>query len=176
MPKQHAKASSSEDELYEVEDIVAQRCTDEGMEYLVKWKGYSASQNTWEPLCNLGQAQQVLKAFELRQRSDPVPDSTQRRKRLRTMTPPDSPVPTPKTKSTYRDEDSAEEYDSSPPRKPSKRKGSLEILSVRADRSGDLIWTVRNTEGERMDMDLERVKRKAPIALIDFLVSKLRFA
>lgn len=32
--------------------------------YLVKWKGYPSSQNTWEPKKNLSHAADLLKAFD----------------------------------------------------------------------------------------------------------------
>lgn len=36
-------------ESYEVEQILNHRAGEHGYEYLVKWKGYDAEYNTWEP-------------------------------------------------------------------------------------------------------------------------------
>merc|ERR1712209_351956 len=50
---------------YEVETVVSKRDTDEGkVEYLVKWKGYDASDNTWEPVENLESSQELIDEFE----------------------------------------------------------------------------------------------------------------
>ena len=52
-----------EDETYEVEKIVAERQTEGGTLYLVKWKGYDGSENTWEPIENLVGAEEALEEF-----------------------------------------------------------------------------------------------------------------
>ena len=38
------------------ESIVAQRYTGKRTQYLVRWKGYAAEENTWEPLSSLSNA------------------------------------------------------------------------------------------------------------------------
>jgi hypothetical protein len=38
---------------YEVEEIVKHRHMGQGNQYLIKWKGYPHSENTWEPERNL---------------------------------------------------------------------------------------------------------------------------
>jgi chromobox protein 5 len=37
------------DDRYEIERIVDKRYRNNGIEYLIKWRGYPDSQNTWEP-------------------------------------------------------------------------------------------------------------------------------
>ena len=51
-PKKIQKRDS--DNEWDVEEIVDKRETDGKIEYLVKWKDYSADANTWEPAENLG--------------------------------------------------------------------------------------------------------------------------
>jgi hypothetical protein len=40
-------------EEYEVESILQHRRVGQGYQYLIKWKDYPHSENTWEPSCNL---------------------------------------------------------------------------------------------------------------------------
>ena len=51
------------DEEFEVESIVAHREGKKGREYLVRWKGYSPAENTWEPARNLKNASDKLQAY-----------------------------------------------------------------------------------------------------------------
>jgi len=48
-----------EEEQYEVEEILQQK----GQEYLIKWKGYPTSENTWEPEENLNRCRNLLRKF-----------------------------------------------------------------------------------------------------------------
>ena len=51
--------------FYEVEKIVDKRTNKYGLvEYLVKWKGYSSSDNTWEPKKNLKKLTQIIDEYE----------------------------------------------------------------------------------------------------------------
>ena len=52
-------------EEYEVECIVDKRVRYKKLQYLVKWKGYPEYENTWEPINNLSNAQEAVKAYEL---------------------------------------------------------------------------------------------------------------
>jgi hypothetical protein len=49
---------------YEVEKIVDKKISAGKPLYLVKWKGYDSSENTWEPLKHLDKCGTVLKDFE----------------------------------------------------------------------------------------------------------------
>ena len=53
---------------YEVEAILAHRKRGRQMLYLVKWKGYDPSNNTWEPETNLSNADEILSEYK-RQRN-----------------------------------------------------------------------------------------------------------
>jgi hypothetical protein len=57
-------AEENETIEYEVEDIKDQRITTTGQkEYLVKWKRYDETDNTWEPEENLQNAKAILRKF-----------------------------------------------------------------------------------------------------------------
>ncbi|KAL6065753.1 Chromobox protein 5 [Balamuthia mandrillaris] len=56
-------AGEEEEDIYEVERIVDKRKKGRGVEYLIKWKGYPASANTWEKRSNLF-CEELLEEFE----------------------------------------------------------------------------------------------------------------
>jgi hypothetical protein len=57
---------SEEESDYEVDHIVDRRGTRSKLEYRVRWKGYGAEDDTWEPLNNLDNARAKVKTFEKR--------------------------------------------------------------------------------------------------------------
>lgn len=49
---------------YEVEHIVDHKSSKNGTKYLIRWKGYTAVDDTWEPEKNLANCQEVLKEYQ----------------------------------------------------------------------------------------------------------------
>ena len=49
---------------YEVKAIVTHKPQGQRNLYLVKWKGYPTSDNTWEPVRNLDNAKQILEEYK----------------------------------------------------------------------------------------------------------------
>lgn len=47
---------------YEVETILKHKKTNDGLKYLIRWKGYDSSEDTWEKECNLN-CPQILKKY-----------------------------------------------------------------------------------------------------------------
>lgn len=58
--------SSPEEEEYEVEEVVDKRTKRGKPEYLIKWKGWSHDDNTWEPESNLD-CKKMIEDFEKKQ-------------------------------------------------------------------------------------------------------------
>jgi transposase InsO family protein len=54
---------TEEDNVFQVEKIIAQRGNNHQKEFLVKWLGYDDSENTWEPETNLTNCQQLLAQY-----------------------------------------------------------------------------------------------------------------
>jgi len=48
---------------YEVDKILKKRVKNGKPEYLIKWKGYSEDDCTWEPEINLGSCKEMLKKY-----------------------------------------------------------------------------------------------------------------
>src|ERR1700722_4907935 len=51
-------------EEYKVEAILAERIQRGVMEYLIKWKGYTTENNTWEPEENITNVKDILQKFK----------------------------------------------------------------------------------------------------------------
>jgi hypothetical protein len=72
-------------EMYEVEDILAERRKQVTIkrkkktetQYLVKWKGYSTAEATWEPMEALREAPDILSRYEDRKRQQEEDDANQ---------------------------------------------------------------------------------------------------
>ena len=52
---------------YEVEKIIDKKRKKGKIPYLVRWKGYSSENDTWEPLSNLKNAKDAITAYESQQ-------------------------------------------------------------------------------------------------------------
>ncbi len=48
---------------YEVARILDRRVVRGQEQFLIRWKGYGANEDTWEPLGNLGNNKELLRAF-----------------------------------------------------------------------------------------------------------------
>ena len=51
------------EEEWEIEAIMAHKKTQCGIKYLVKWKGYPESENSWEPAENLENAKDMVEDY-----------------------------------------------------------------------------------------------------------------
>lgn len=67
-------------EYYEVESIRKKRIRKGRVQYLVKWRGWPESQNTWEPYENVKSCGEILKDFEESSGSLPRPGRKPKRK------------------------------------------------------------------------------------------------
>ena len=50
------KKTNNREKEYEVEKIIGKKVNGNFKEYLIKWKGYSEDESTWEPESNLENA------------------------------------------------------------------------------------------------------------------------
>ena len=102
-------------------------------EYFIKWKGYSETQSTWEPLSHLGQVLNMVRDFETKQRSrrrkcsvkNLHRESESTWRQVRSKSPPTSPLLRSKSRSPV--------SRTSPPRKAPPQKAG--IAHIREDNS-----------------------------------------
>ncbi|KAI5709175.1 hypothetical protein M8J76_012050 [Diaphorina citri] len=64
-PKNDVDENNGEEEEYEVEKIIHHRKFSNGsVEYLIRWKGYGADDDTWEKEANLASSAQLIKEYK----------------------------------------------------------------------------------------------------------------
>jgi len=64
IPLQTTETSVESDKEYQVKNILEKRMISGKTHYLIKWKGYNTSENTWEPKENLLNCAKTLQQFE----------------------------------------------------------------------------------------------------------------
>ena len=64
-PSKKLKAFEKSSIEYEVENILDRKHENGEKFYLVKWKGFDSSENSWEPIRNLIHSKELIKEFEL---------------------------------------------------------------------------------------------------------------
>ena len=62
------------DEEWEVETILADRKRGKGEQFLVRWKGYTSAEDTWEPAKNLENASEALEKYRAIQSQKQKPE------------------------------------------------------------------------------------------------------
>ena len=70
-----------EDDEYDIGEILQERKGKKGMEYLVRWKGYTAKYDTWEPVENFDMECDAMLKFKQRPAEQRRQPATQARKR-----------------------------------------------------------------------------------------------
>ncbi len=70
IPLQTTKTPVEPDKEYEVKNILEKQMISEKAHYLIKWKGYDTSENTWELTENLNSCVRTLQCFEKGRQQD----------------------------------------------------------------------------------------------------------
>lgn len=63
-PINHQSASNVDKNIFEVEKILDKRTKENETWYFIKWKGWSAAHNTWEPESNLSNCTSLISTFQ----------------------------------------------------------------------------------------------------------------
>lgn len=74
-----SKNNRKKQKLYEVEEILDERLVENKREFLVKWKNYPPSKNSWEPVENLTRCQFLLQKFLISKMKEKIPKKTIRK-------------------------------------------------------------------------------------------------
>ncbi|HUJ80479.1 MAG TPA: hypothetical protein VLW83_01275, partial [Candidatus Acidoferrales bacterium] len=78
-------------EYFEVEDVLDSRRIRNRLEYLIKWKGYPDSDNSWEPSSHIS-ARGLVKEFHRRHPTKPAPSSRHRIHTISFISPSNNPL------------------------------------------------------------------------------------
>ncbi|KKA20573.1 hypothetical protein T310_5403, partial [Rasamsonia emersonii CBS 393.64] len=65
------------EEEYKVEKILAKRKVNSQTQYLIKWKGYDTSENTWEPIKNLTNCHEKIREFHQQRQAQMDPETSE---------------------------------------------------------------------------------------------------
>ena len=66
----HSLEDEEEQQELEVEEVLDRRQEKGQLYYLIKWKSFDSSANSWEPINNLIHWRDVIKEFEQRKKAD----------------------------------------------------------------------------------------------------------
>jgi chromobox protein 1 len=148
-----AEGSEANEEAYEVEAIVGDRKRGGVQEFLVKWRGFRWNKNTWEALADLEGAQDLVDAYVAEKFSRK--DAAIRRKPVvRSDSDPDL-IPLKKAKAK-------------PPRG---KADELEAVIGVRKKGKKLLFQVERSDGEEVTLSRSELRKKNPLALLEFFQS-----
>lgn len=184
-------------QVYEVEAIVGKRQRDGKVEYKVKWVGYSFEECTWEPLRNLKNVRDMIDEYEDKKngnkeenkpkekpkehQEDLSPNEDDKEKVLlghkRAHEEKEKKEEKDPKNSSNDEEEEAEEgpevEDDKEPKKKDKIK-YLKVISVSKDFTATVLVEHNGVES-RITMKTSQLKAVAPVLLVDFYESRIKF-
>ncbi|XP_058832415.1 chromobox protein homolog 1-like isoform X2 [Topomyia yanbarensis] len=151
---------------FSVEKILDRRVVNGKVEYYLKWKGYSAEENTWEPVENLD-CPDLIQAFEdarKKKEKEGKEESSGRKVSRKSAASDDSKVPAAKRKSTT-GEDKKIGFD--------RGLEPEEILGA-TDHNGQLMFLMKWKDAANADLvPAKQANVKCPQIVIKFYESRL---
>jgi hypothetical protein len=158
-----AEGSEANEEADEVEAIVGDRKRGRFHEFLVKWKGFPRSKNTWATLADLEGAQDLVDAYVAAKFSRK--DAALRRKPVvRSDSDPDL-IPLKKAKAKKK---AAREEETTS----GKAEQVETIVGVRKS-GGKLLFQAKTSDGEEVTLSRSELRRKNPLVLLEFVQTVL---
>lgn len=150
---------SSDAEMYDVERIVADRVHNHKKQYLIKWLGYSHSENTWEDEENIfceelkiEYEKNKAKSAEARATKKKITNATKKSAKNTTSAGFKRPTVT-------------NEWDDS----------IKKVLGVSQSKEGTLEVEYLTKDGKKGVCDVKEIHTKAPLRLIEFYEDNLSF-
>ncbi|CAH1401603.1 unnamed protein product [Nezara viridula] len=180
--------SAAEEEEFSVEKVLDRRFRNGRVEYLLKWKGYSDAENTWEPEENLD-CPDLIQAYEDERKRkvaaiEPLKkeESNKKRKSVSNMNPP----PTPPAATVEKKQPTSERKEKAV--KPVNKTKQIEELKLRGfernlepekiigatDASGELMFLMKWKGTEEADLvPAKQANERCPQIVIHFYEERL---
>lgn len=163
---------------YEVEEILRHRQVGNETSYLLKWKGFPSSENSWEIESNLN-CKELLESYWEKVREDEKKREKEREKKEREIKEKERKERERKEKEKKEKEKSneKEKKEDHKEQKPKRKEARIQITGVRKDASGRLFFMTHNKwTGESIERPFSYVKNHFVNSLIDYFESSLSFS
>lgn len=154
---------------YEVERIVDKRKYKGKVEYLIKWKGYSNEENTWEPIANL-QCQELINEYNAKEKGEKSTSTKSKPK------PASKVVASKETKRNSRNSNESNDINASQVNEYNSQVYVPEKIMGATELHGELLLLIKWRGTDNADLvpaDIANVK--CPQLVINFYQSKLSF-
>ncbi|XP_059486105.1 chromobox protein homolog 1-like [Neocloeon triangulifer] len=160
----NAEENAEEEEEYSVEKVLDRRMRGSKVEYLLKWKGYSDADNTWEPEENLDCPDLISEFENNRKKKEAAKAPKEEKPKKRSAAPEDKPKPPAKKK--------APEEDSKP--RGFARNLEPEKIIGATDSSGELMFLMKWKGTDEADLVPSRqANKECPQVVIAFYEERL---
>ncbi|KAF4522719.1 hypothetical protein B566_EDAN010925 [Ephemera danica] len=153
-----------EEEEYSVEQVLDRRMRNGKVEYLLKWKGYSEADNTWEPEENLD-CPDLISEFENNRKKKEAAKKEEPKTKKRSATPATTPAEKPAKKKTPEEENKPRGF---------ARGLEPEKIIGATDSSGELMFLMKWKGTDEADLVPSRqANKECPQVVISFYEERL---
>jgi len=159
-----AECEEEEEEEFSVEKVLCKRVKNGKLEYLLKWKGYSDEDNTWEPAENLD-CPELISAFEEQDKKKKEKEKEKKRKTGPTGGPAGDDAAAKKKKKPAEDDSKPRGFD---------RGLDPDRIIGATDSSGELMFLIKWKGSDEADLvPARQANVRCPQTVIQFYEERL---